>query len=134
MTPLAGVLLATGMSLYQTTRGSEQVYFDAAVTLLFFLLIGRYLDQSVRRRAAGAAANLLGLRASTASVLQADGTILRLGVRALKPGMRILSAAGERFAVDGRLVKGEGQVDASLVTGESMPVTVHPGDLLYAGY
>ena len=57
-----GVTLATAMSLYQTTRGSEQVYFDAAVTLLFFLLIGRYLDQRMRTRAAGAAANLLGLR------------------------------------------------------------------------
>ena len=50
------------MSLYQTTRGSEQVYFDAAVTLLFFLLVGRFLDQRMRTRAAGAAANLLGLR------------------------------------------------------------------------
>jgi Cu2+-exporting ATPase len=128
-----GVLLATGMSLYQTTRGSEQVYFDAAVTLLFFLLIGRTLDQSVRRRAAGAAANLLGLRASTAAVLQPDGTTKRLGARALEPGMRILTVAGERFAVDGRLVKGEGQIDASLVTGESVPVAVRPGDLLYAG-
>ena len=50
------------MSLYQTMRGSEQVYFDAAVTLLFFLLVGRFLDQRMRTRAAGAAANLLGLR------------------------------------------------------------------------
>ncbi len=49
-----------GMSLYQTMRGSEQVYFDAAVTLLFFLLIGRALDQRMRARAAGAAQNLLG--------------------------------------------------------------------------
>ena len=57
-----GVLLATFMSLYQTARGSEQVYFDAAVTLLFFLLVGRFLDQRMRTRAAGAAANLLGLR------------------------------------------------------------------------
>ena len=57
-----GVTLATAMSLYQTARGSEQVYFDAAVTLLFFLLVGRYLDQRMRARAAGAAANLLGLR------------------------------------------------------------------------
>ena len=128
-----GVLLATGMSLYQTTRGSEQVYFDAAVTLLFFLLVGRYLDQSVRRRAASAAANLLGLRASAATVLQPDGTTLRVGARALKTGMRILTVAGERFAVDGRVVRGEGQVDASLVTGESVPIVVRPGDLLYAG-
>ena len=64
-----GVTLATGMSLFQTIRGSEQVYFDAAVTLLFFLLIGRALDQRMRARAASAAENLLGLRSPAASVL-----------------------------------------------------------------
>jgi P-type Cu2+ transporter len=68
-----GVTLATAMSLYQTARGSEQVYFDAAVTLLFFLLVGRFLDQRMRTLAAGAAANLLVLRGSAASVIQPDG-------------------------------------------------------------
>ena len=129
-----GVLLATGMSLYQTTRGSEQVYFDAAVTLLFFLLIGRNLDQSVRRRAAGAAANLLGLRASTATVLQPDGTTLRVGARALKPGMRILTVAGERFAVDGQGCKrARGRLMPAWSPARACRVAVRPGDLLYAG-
>ena len=53
------ILLATGMSLYQTMLGNEQVYFDAAVALLFFLLIGRFLDESLRVRARGEAQNLL---------------------------------------------------------------------------
>jgi Cu2+-exporting ATPase len=128
-----GVMLAAAMSLYQTARGSEQVYFDAAVTLLFFLLVGRFLDQRMRTRAAGAAANLLGLRGSAATVVQPDGSTGRIGVRALRPGMRILTAAGERFAVDGRVVEGEGRVDASLITGETMPVSVRPGALVYAG-
>ncbi|MBX9591298.1 MAG: heavy metal translocating P-type ATPase [Hyphomonadaceae bacterium] len=128
-----GVTLATAMSLYQTARGSEQVYFDAAVTLLFFLLVGRFLDQRMRTRAAGAAANLLGLRGSAASVIQPDGTTVRLAARALLPGMRVLTAPGERFAVDGRLAEGHGEVDASLITGETMPVLVRPGALIYAG-
>ena len=128
-----GVTLATAMSLYQTARGSEQVYFDAAVTLLFFLLVGRFLDQRMRTRAAGAAANLLGLRGSAASVIQPDGTTVRLAARALEPGMRVLTAPGERFAIDGRLVEGHGEVDASLITGETMPVPVRPGALIYAG-
>ena len=68
-----GVTLATAMSLYQTLRGSEQVYFDAAITLLFFLLVGRVLDQRMRMRAAGAAENLLGLRSPTTTVRWADG-------------------------------------------------------------
>ncbi len=128
-----GVTLATAMSLYQTMRGSEQVYFDAAVTLLFFLLIGRYLDQRMRSRAAGAAANLLGLRATTATVICSDGTTERLGARLLEPGMRLLTVAGERFAVDGRLIDGHGEVDESLITGETAPRQVVPGAQIYAG-
>jgi P-type Cu2+ transporter len=128
-----GVTLATLMSLYQTARGSEQVYFDAAVTLLFFLLVGRFLDQRMRTRAAGAAANLLGLRGTTATVICSDGTTERLGARLLEPGMRILTVAGERFAVDGRVLDGHGEVDESLITGETAPRRVAPGARIYAG-
>jgi Cu2+-exporting ATPase len=128
-----GVTLATAMSLYQTTRGSEQVYFDAAVTLLFFLLVGRFLDQRMRTRAAGAAANLMGLRGTTATIIRSDGTTERLGARLLEPGMRILTVAGERFAVDGRVLDGRGEVDESLITGETAPRTVAPGAQIYAG-
>jgi len=128
-----GVTLATLMSLYQTLCGSHQVYFDAAITLLFFLLVGRYLDQRMRVRAAGAAANLLGLRGTTATVVLADGTTSRLTARELAPGMRVLTAAGERFAVDGRVVEGHGEVDQSLITGETLPHRVAPGLIVYAG-
>ena len=128
-----GVTLATAMSLYQTARGSEQVYFDAAVTLLFFLLVGRFLDQRMRTRAAGAAANLMGLRGSDGHVIRSDGTTERLGARLLEPGMRILTVAGERFAVDGRVLDGRGEVDESLITGETAPRTVAPGAQIYAG-
>jgi Cu2+-exporting ATPase len=128
-----GVTLATAMSLYQTMRGSEQVYFDAAVMLLFFLLTGRFLDQRMRTRAAGAAANLIGLSGTAATVVEPDGTTARLPARALSPGMRILTAAGERFAVDGRVIEGRGEVDESLITGETAPRSVSPGALVYAG-
>ena len=128
-----GVLLATGMSLYQTARGSDQVYFDAAVTLLFFLLVGRYLDIAMRSRATGAAQNLLGLRATAATVVNADGTTTRLPTRDVAAGMRILVAAGERIPVDARVVSGTADVDESLITGESRPRHVEPGDLIYSG-
>ena len=62
------ILLATAMSLYQTMRGNDQVYFDAAVSLLFFLLIGRFLDESLRVRARGEAQNLLSLQSGIATV------------------------------------------------------------------
>ena len=128
------VTLAAGMSLYQTVRGSEQVYFDAAITLLFFLLVGRYLDQQMRARAAGTAANLLGLKVTAATVLAKDGTTERLPIRLLEPGMRILVAAGEQIAVDGRIVEGESEVDEASSpanrrrsrSGRSAPSTRRP--------
>jgi P-type Cu2+ transporter len=128
-----GVLLATMMSLYQTTRASEQVYFDAAVTLLAFLLLGRLLDQQMRTRASSAATNMLGLKASAASVLDESGAVSRVAVKTIEPGMRILTAAGERLAVDGVIESGTSDVDQSLITGETLPKRVAPGDTVFAG-
>lgn len=127
------ILLSTTMSLYQTIRGSEQVYFDASVTLLFFLLIGRYLDQRVRTRARGAAENLLGLKAQWAHVIAPDGSIERLPSRLVEPGMRIAVAAGERFPADGAIVEGATTVDESLITGETLPREAGKDTLIYAG-
>lgn len=128
-----GVILASAMSLFQTVRGTEHVYFDAAITLLFFLLIGRFLDQSMRTRAAGAAANLLGLKAATATVLAADGTSRRVSSRGLAAGDRVLVAAGERIPADGKIEDGTSEVEESLITGESIPRPVTLGDAVYAG-
>ena len=69
-----GVTLATGMSLAETIRGAEHAYFDSAITLLFFLLIGRYLDMRARGRARSAAEHLLSLNASAVTVLDEDGS------------------------------------------------------------
>lgn len=128
-----GVLLATGMSLFQTIRGSEQVYFDAATTLVFFLLIGRALDESMRVRARGAAENLLSLRAMTATVVSEDGTAKSLSARALTPGMRVMVAAGERIPGDGNVITGTSEIDESLITGETVPRTVAIGSHVHAG-
>src|SRR5690606_41893908 len=74
-----------------TTLFRSQVYFDAAIMLTFCLLIGRFLDESVRVRAKGAAENLLGLKALAATVVGADGQPQRVPARALMPGMRVRS-------------------------------------------
>ena len=128
-----GILLASSMSLVQTIAGGEQVYFDAAIMLTFFLLIGRYLDESVRVRAKGAAENLMGFQAMTAAVIGADGKPSRLRARDLKPGMRVLVAAGERIPVDGRIASGTSDVDESLITGETMPRLASVGAAVHAG-
>ncbi|MGA7547007.1 MAG: heavy metal translocating P-type ATPase [Methyloceanibacter sp.] len=127
------ILLATAMSLYQTFRGSEQVYFDAAVSLLFFLLIGRFLDESLRVRARGEAQNLVSLQSGIATVIGEDGCPRLVPAHALRPGDRLLVAAGERVAADGVLAAGSGEVDQSLITGETLPMTVTAGQPIYAG-
>jgi Cu2+-exporting ATPase len=128
-----GVTLATAMSLFQTMRGSHQVYFDAAITLLAFLLIGRLLDQQMRTKAAGAAANLLGFRAFYASHVHGDGRIERIASKNIAPGMRVLTAAGELIAADGHVVEGTSDIDDSLLTGETATKAVAPGARVYAG-
>ena len=127
------ILLATGMSLYQTMRGSDQVYFDAAVTLLFFLLIGRFLDETLRVRARGEAQNLLGLQGGIATLIQSDGSQHRVPAHDLRPGDIVLVAAGERIAADGLILTGAGDIDQSLITGETTPLHVTPGRQVYAG-
>ncbi|MEM7398055.1 MAG: heavy metal translocating P-type ATPase [Pseudomonadota bacterium] len=127
------IILATGMSVYQTMRESEQVYFDAAVMLLFFLLVGRYLDEALRVRARGEAQNLLSLQNGIATMLAADGTQSKVPASVLRPGDRILVAVGERVAADGVVAHGSGDIDQSLITGETMPVAASTGTEVYAG-
>ena len=127
------VLLATGMSLIQTIVNASHVYFDASVTLLFFLLIGRYLDVQARAKACSAAQNLLGLRAMAATVIGPDGTQHSVPVENLEPGMKVSVASGTRIPADGEVLTGRADIDTSLVTGESVPTAVAPGSKVFAG-
>ena len=128
-----GVLLATAMSLFETATGGEHAYFDAAVTLLFFLLVGRYLDRRMRSRARAAAEQLMLLGAVAATVIGSDGARRALPIGQIATGMRVFVAPGDRIPVDGRVVAGASAVDASLVSGESEPAAVGAGDAVFAG-
>lgn len=128
-----GVILTTAMSLSETIRGGPYAYFDSAVTLLFFLLAGRYLDRLARGRARSAAERLLALRVATVTVVDADGRRVVLPAELVRPGMAVLAAAGERIGVDGRVVAGASRIDTSLITGETLPAAVAAGDRVFAG-
>jgi Cu2+-exporting ATPase len=128
-----GVLLAFGMSLWETMQHGPHAYFDAAVSLLFFLLIGRTLDHVMRERARQAVNGLARLSARGALVLQPDGTQIYLPVEEIEPGMTILLAAGERVPVDCRVIRGSSELDHSLVSGESVPRPAGEGAELQAG-
>jgi Cu2+-exporting ATPase len=126
------VILACFMSISETLRGGEHVYFDSAVMLLFFLLIGRYLDARAKGKARQSASTLLSKLAGTAAVYQ-DNELVRLPVKELKPGMRVLVAAGENVPADGAIHKGESEIDLSLINGETMPAAVTKGSDVFAG-
>jgi Cu2+-exporting ATPase len=128
-----GIILATAMSFVQTMRGTDQVYFDAATMLVFFLLIGRLLDESMRARTRSAAENLMSLKALTATILDQDGSVRQIPSRNLHPGMTMLVATGERIAADGIISEGVSEIDESLITGETLPKVVSRGDRVHAG-
>ena len=128
-----GVILVTGISVQQSFAGGAHTYFDSAVTLLFFLLIGRYLDHLARGRARAVAEQLLTLRVRDVAVLADDGSTTRRTQEAVAPGERILVGPGERVGADGVIERGASPLDASLITGESLPVPVEPGSTVFAG-
>jgi Cu2+-exporting ATPase len=127
------VLLACGLSVYETFIGHGATYFDAAVMLLFFLLIGRFLDMRLRARASEAARGLAAMQAATANRVREDGAIEAVPARDVREGDRLLLAAGDRVPVDAIIAEGEGALDGSLVTGETAPVEAAPGTPIYSG-
>ena len=132
--PIAiGVSLAYAMSLYETINHGRHAYFDASVTLLFFLLIGRTLDHVMREKARSAVRGLAALTPRGAVVLDADGGRDYRPLAEIAPGMRLLIAAGERIPVDARVVSGSSALDGSLVTGESESLAAGPGTALRGG-
>jgi Cu2+-exporting ATPase len=127
------VVLAAGMSLVETINHGEEAYFDASVTLLFFLLIGRTLDHLMREKARGAVRNLARLAPRGAMRLHDDGSREHVAISEIRAGMRLDLLAGERVPVDSVVVLGQSDIDLSLVTGESVPEPAGPGARLLAG-
>jgi P-type Cu2+ transporter len=128
-----GVALATAMSLIATESSGRHAYFDSAVTLLFLLLIGRYLERRARGRARSAVEALLVLGSAPVTRIAADGSSARVTPAGLAIGDTILVAAGERIGADGEVLSGCSEIDRSLIDGETMPAPVAPGDSVHAG-
>lgn len=128
-----GVCLALGMSVVETINHAEHAYFDAAIMLLTFLLVGRFLDQNMRRRTRAVAGNLAALKAETAAKFVGPDEISQVPVAAIHPGDIVLLRPGERCAVDGAVIEGRSEIDQSLITGETLYVTAEQGTPVYAG-
>lgn len=127
------VILAGAMSLFETMSGREHAYFDAAVTLLFFLLAGRYLDHMMRARAQNSAMLLLKLAPKTAMIEGDDGDRSTVPIAVLKVGMKVVVLPGSVVPVDGCVITGTSELDRSLITGESLPELVKENVLVQSG-
>jgi Cu2+-exporting ATPase len=128
-----GLLLTTLMSLSETIHHASYVYFDSALTLELFLLIGRVLDHRARGRTREAAEHLLSLGTATAHKIQDNDEIISVSSCQLRPGDHILVSRGEKIPADGLIIKGRSELDVSLVTGESAPHFVESDDTVFAG-
>jgi P-type Cu2+ transporter len=128
-----GIVLALGMSVVETIHHAEHAYFDAALMLITFLVAGRYLDQSMRRRTRAVAGNLAALKAETATKFVGADEISEVPIAAVQAGDIVLLRPGERSAVDGSVIEGQSKIDQSLITGETLPVKAGPGTAVYAG-
>ncbi len=127
------VLLAAAMSLYETMSGGEHVWFDAAVGLLFFLLVGRFLDHRMRGVTRSAATQLLSLSAHGATLIAKDSGQAFVPLADILPGATILVASGERLPLDGVVIAGNSDIDRAMLTGEPVPEPVGPGTDVFAG-
>ncbi|MDJ0921603.1 MAG: heavy metal translocating P-type ATPase [Henriciella sp.] len=127
------LVLAFGVSVWETLNGGQNAYFDASVMLLFFLLIGRFLDARLRRMAHAAAHDLAALQNRSVTRVAADGTTEAVPAGEILEGDTLMLSAGERAAVDLQITKGFSTVDESIVSGESEPRSAGPGATLYAG-
>jgi Cu2+-exporting ATPase len=128
-----GVVLALGMSLVETATHAENAFFDSAIMLLFFLLCGRALDHTMRRKTRTFAGNLAALKAEVAHRFSDKGEVMTVPAAAVRPDDRLLIRPGERVPADGIIVSGSTDLDESLVTGETARRTVHAGSNVYAG-
>ncbi|WP_082766453.1 cation-translocating P-type ATPase [Paramesorhizobium deserti] len=127
------VTLAFAMSLYETINHGRHAYFDASVSLLFFLLIGRTLDHMMRERARSAVVGLSRLVPRGALIVTETGEREYRPISEIREGTRLILTTGERSPVDARVEEGSSELDCSIVSGESAPQAVHQGSIIRAG-
>lgn len=126
------ILLALITSLWETMLSGHHAYFDAALTLVFFLLAGRYLDHRTRAIARSAAEELSALEVPRAIRVQ-NGKEETIAIAEVAVGDLILVRPGGRMPVDGVITEGRSELDRSLLTGETLPILAEEGQKVSAG-
>lgn len=122
-----GSLTAYGWSIYATITGVGDVYTEVAAGVLFFIILGRYLESRAKKRASSALSTLLALGEKEVLVIR-NGNEVLIPISHLLVGDEFIVKPGARIATDGVVISGASTVDNSLITGESLPVEIKAGD------
>ena len=109
------------------------VYFDGASVIITFVLLGRLLEERSRARASDFLKNLMDLSPVNANLIQEDGSIKEIAAKDLQIKDRVLIKQGEKISTDALIIEGNAQIDASMITGESLAVYKEEGDEIIAG-
>jgi heavy metal translocating P-type ATPase len=123
-----GSASAYGYSVFVMAGGSVEHYFDTGAVIITLILLGKTLEAGARRTAGDAARSLIERSSKDAIVLEPDGTERTVSIDEVLPGMKVVVLPGEKVPADGVVKSGTSWVDLSLLTGESVPVDVGPGD------
>jgi Cu2+-exporting ATPase len=121
----------SSLVLFEVVEG--HVYFDTVVNFIFVILIGRYLEASVKKSALIDSSGFESITPKIATLIKSDNTQQLVAVNSLQKGDNILVKSGERIGVDGSIIGGELEVDESIITGEALPIVKKIGDRVFAG-
>ncbi|MEN9542722.1 MAG: hypothetical protein RL239_375 [Actinomycetota bacterium] len=127
-----GALSAFGWSIYANSTGAGDIYAEVAASVVTFIVLGRYLESRAKKKAGSALAHLLSLNPKEVTILR-GGEEIKAPIANLQIGERCVVRPGDRIPTDGVIIEGVSAVDNSLLTGESLPVDVHPGTNVIAG-
>jgi Cu2+-exporting ATPase len=131
--PIAiGILAGFLQGTLNTVRGAGEIYFDSVTALIFFLLVGRFLQRRQQRAAASSTELLFSLAPATARLVEGNH-VREVPLEALTPGAVVEVRAGDSIPADGVILEGTSNIDRSLLTGESLPESVKTGDPAHAG-
>jgi Cu2+-exporting ATPase len=131
--PIAiGILAGFIQGTINTVRGAGEIYFDSVTALIFFLLVGRFLQRRQQRLAASSTELLFSIAPATARLVDSEG-VREVPLEALSPGNTVEIRAGDSIPADGSVIEGSSTLDRSLLTGESLPEPVAAGDPVHAG-
>ena len=126
------VIVVFAPDLLPVPVGEREVYFEVSAVIIAFVLLGRYMEDIIKRKSSAAVRKLMDLRPATALVVR-DGQEMEIPAENLLAGDLVHVRPGERIPTDGELVEGSSAIDEKLLTGESMPVEKHPGDPVIGG-